>query len=102
EAHGAGHAFDSRVRLAERDFCPAAEQPRPRQVRIQLKGALDQGIAVFDISCDVAKRKPGRTEPDCILGAHLCRPPGEPSRLSYLVRAIGRPTTGVTLNISAC
>ena len=75
QAHGVRQVLDRYVRLTEQDSHPAADVPRPRQVRIEHESAIDEGGAAVEVADDIAERMTAPRERDRVILAQLRRPP---------------------------
>ena len=94
QAHGTSNAFNRGLRLAEPNFHPPAEEPRPCQVRIEHKSPINESGAGVEVADDIGERMPGRTKRERVIfaGRNLY----EPRTLAgagFVYYSIGRKTT---------
>src|SRR4029077_10042951 len=71
QPHGASQVLNRTLRLTKPDLNPAAEEPRHRQIRIELKSPIDQGSAIVELAATPRERKPGPAERDGIIPPQL-------------------------------
>jgi hypothetical protein len=69
EAHGARQVLYRHLRLAAKDPYLAAGVPRPRQVRIEHEGAIDQGDGRIDVADHKGERMGAPRESDRVIRA---------------------------------
>ena len=69
EAH-----LDRTLRLSEPDLHPAAEGPRPCQVRVERESPIDERDAVIEVTDDIGESKPGRTQRKRVIAAQISGP----------------------------
>src|SRR5215813_1088047 len=100
QAHGASFAFNCGVRITEINFSPAAEGPRPCQIRIEHKSSIDKRGALLNVAYSIGKADSRRTECERVIPAQLGRAVGQPCSFRDILFAIGKPAVYLAMGIT--